>query len=486
VLPHDRPVLGVRFVQRADDKHLLMTRSDKRVVFWSDPQTFDSRPHADVVTDASPSADGELLVSASADGTAQLWSSRAASALALLRGHTNEVTRAVFGPDGRSVLTISRDRTLRRWRLVRPVMLAAGRSRQLAAALDPRNPRAVLCGEPTASPLADGPRPCRISPLADLATRGSSDGEWLTLPEDSDVVRAGFSADGNRVLGVSRSRNVDGTTRPVLWDATSRQPLAPAWLADWAWAAFAPGRAELVTLRPPAAPGAPEELAVWPQAALNQDSPGTPLLTLKLADGHVSAAALSADGRWLAAARADHVLLWDRSAPGAAPRALRGHAGDLRDLVFSADSRVLATASSDRSVRLWSMADPAAAPVLLQGGHAGAVTSVAFSPDGRQVLSGSTDGSIRLWDAGSGRELAAVQRHADAVTAVQFGADGRALLSASTDGTARYDRCEACSLPGDALQARAREAVALAGPPSAADTAALAPPSWLPRWLGGR
>lgn len=489
VLPHDRPVLGVRFVQRADDKHLLMTRSDKRVVFWSDPQTFDSRPHADVVTDASPSADGELLVSASADGTAQLWSSRAASALALLRGHTNEVTRAVFGPDGNTVLTVSRDRTLRRWRLQRPVMLAAGRSRQLAAALDPRHPRAVLCGEPAASPSDNPPSPCRISPLADLATRGNSDGEWLALPEHSEVARAGFSADGARVLGVSRSRNVDGTTRPVLWDAASRQPLTPAWLDAWAWAAFAPGRAELVTLRPPTAPGAPEELALWPQVALDKDHPGVPLLALKLADGHVSTAALSADGRWLAAARADHVLLWDRRAPTAAPRELRGHAGDLRDLVFSADSRVLATASSDRSVRLWSMAAPADAggtPVLLQGGHAGAVTTVAFSPDGRQVLTGSTDGSIRLWDAASGRELAAVPRHADAVTAVQFGADGRQLLSASTDGTVRFDPCEACSLPADALQARARDAVNLAGPPAAEDAAALAPPSWLPRWLGGR
>lgn len=486
VLPHDRPVLGVRFVQRADDKHLLMTHSDKRVVFWSDPQTSEARPHADTVTDASSSADGELLVSASADGTAQLWSSRAASALALLRGHTNEVTRAIFGLDGNSVLTISRDRTLRRWQLERPTLLAAGRSRQLAAALDPRSPRAVLCGEPAASGAADSPRPCRISPLTDLARRTSSDGEWLPLPEAAEVVRASFSADGSRVLGVSRSRNVDGTTRPVLWDAASRQPLAPDWLDSWAWAAFAPGRAELVTLRLPAAPGAPEELAVWPQRALDQDTPGPPLLALKLADGHVSTAALSADGRWLAAARADHVLLWDRSAPTAAPRELRGHRGDLRDLVFSADSAQLASASSDRSVRIWPMHNPATAPVVLQGGHAGAVTSVAFSPDGRQVLSGSTDGSIRLWDATSGRELAAVQRHADAVTAVQFGADGRQLLSASTDGTVRFDACEACSLPGDALQARARDAVNLAGPPATEDAAALAPPSWLPRWLGGR
>jgi WD40 repeat protein len=478
-LQHDRTVLGVRFVRRADDEYLLMTRSDKRVFFWSDAKTSDARSHADTVTDANPSGDGELLVSASADGTAQLWSSRAATAIAVLRGHRNEVTRAIFSPAGDAVVTVSRDRSLRRWRLARPVMLAAGRPWQLAAAIDPTGPRAVLCGETT----PQVPGHCRISPLADLATRASTAGEWLEHLNTDAVVRASFSADGKLVLGVSVNRDVYQTTKAVLWDAASRQRLKPEWLDTWAWAGFAPGRAELVTLRPPDAAGAPEELVVWPQSALGGNEPGTPLLKLTVAQGHLSAAALSADGRWLAAIRADHVLLWDRSAPTAAPRELRGHRGDLRSLVFSADSRLLATASSDRTARVWPVLG-AEAPVLLQGGHAGAVSTVAFSPDGRQVLTGSTDSSLRLWDAASGRELAAVQRHADAVTTVLFGADGQQLLSASADGTVRFDRCQACSLGAAQLQAQARAAVQLVGPPDAEDAAALTQ-GLLPRWLGG-
>jgi WD40 repeat protein len=478
-LQHDRPVLGVHFVQRADDKYLLMTRSDKRVFFWSDEKTFDARLHADAVTDANPSTDGELLVSSSADGTAQLWSSRAATAIAVLRGHRNEVTRAIFHPSGQSVITVSRDRTLRRWQLTRPVMLAAGRPWQLAAAIDPTGPRAVLCGESSAA----APQQCRISPLADLATRASTDNEWLAKVGADAVVRASFSADGRRVLGVGITQDVYQTTRPVLWDATSRQRLNPAWLDTWSWATFASGRAELVTLRPPVSPGGPEELAVWPQKALEGDEPGAPLLKLAVPQGHLSAAALSPDGRWLAAARGDHALLWDRHAPTAEPRALRGHRGDLRSLAFSPDSQTLVTASSDRTARVWPVAG-AGAPVVLQGGHAGALTSAAFSPDGRQVLTGSTDSSLRLWDAATGRELATVERHADAVTTVLFGADGQQLLSSSTDGTVRFDRCRACSLPPDDLATQARAAVQLAGPPEAEDAAALAQ-GLLPRWLGG-
>ena len=78
-----------------------------------------------------------------------------------------------------------------------------------------------------------------------------------------------------------------------------------------------------------------------------------------------------------------------------------------------------------------------------------------------------------------------MQRHADAVNAVLFGADGQQLLSASSDGTVRFDRCRACSQAGAALQAQARDAVQLAGPADLGDLAALAPPSWLPAWLGG-
>ena len=300
VLRHDRQVLGVRFVQRADDKYLLMTRSDKRVFFWSDATTFDARLHADTVTDANPSKDGELLVSSSADGTAQLWSSRAATAIAVLRGHRNEVTRAIFSPAGDAVVTVSRDRTLRRWQLTRPVMLAAGRPWQLAAAIDPTAPRAVLCGEATQAV----PGHCRITPLADLATRASTDGEWLAKVGTDAVVRASFSSDGKQVMGVGITQDIYQTTQPLLWDAASRQRLNPAWLDTWAWAAFAPGRPELVTLRPPAAPGGPEELAVWPQKALGTDQPGAPLLAVTVPQGHLLAAALSPDGRWLAASRA--------------------------------------------------------------------------------------------------------------------------------------------------------------------------------------
>ncbi|MBL8350147.1 MAG: AAA family ATPase [Burkholderiaceae bacterium] len=484
-LQHDRAVLGLRFVRRADDPTALMTRSDKRVFFWSSETSFDARSHDDWVTDVNSSADGELIASASGDGTAHLWSSRAATEIVVLRGHRNEVTKAFFSPKGDQLITASRDRTLRQWRLTRPVLLAASRQWQLSAAIDPQGQRALMCGEAA----GEAARQCRIAPLADLASRKSIDDDWLQPVPGDRVTNASFSSDGTLAMGLGQGYDVYQTGGPRLWSAATRRSLDLPWLNQWDWARFVPGRPELLTRRQTGPGHDKAELAVWPQAALATGAADAaapkPLWTTQLDQTTLGAAAASADGRWLAAAAGARVLLWNRQAAGSAPRELPGHLGDVRQLAFSSDSKALVSASADRTARVWPLGDAAAAPQVLKGGHSAALTSAAFSADGRRVVTASTDNSLRLWDAASGKELSAIHRHADAVNTVLFGPGDKTLLSASDDGTVRLDGCEYCALPIDQLQARAREAMRLIDPledGAPATTAGLG----LPRWLGGR
>lgn len=75
-------------------------------------------------------------------------------------------------------------------------------------------------------------------------------------------------------------------------------------------------------------------------------------------------------------------------------------------------------------------------------GHTRIVNMVAFSPDGKWLATASDDRTARIWDASNGRLLKTLLGHSSIVNAVAFSPDGKWLATASKDTTVRVHPLE--------------------------------------------
>jgi cytochrome c len=163
---------------------------------------------------------------------------------------------------------------------------------------------------------------------------------------------------------------------------------------------------------------------------------------LRFHDGAVNAVAILKDGRIATGSADARIAIWQ---PGEQEpqTVLYGHTAPVVALAQSPDGATLASASWDRTARLWSLAGGAS---RLFEGHAQNVNGVAFAPDGHVLVTAGYDATLRIWPL-TGAASPIVKAMPTPLNAVAVAPDGE-IVTAGADGKV-YFLSPAGELRGD-------------------------------------
>lgn len=111
------------------------------------------------------------------------------------------------------------------------------------------------------------------------------------------------------------------------------------------------------------------------------------------------------------------------------------HTDAVRNVAWSPDGRLIATASRDGTARVWSAQSRQCTHAL--AGHGDMVEMVAWSPDSTKVVTASRDRTARVWDVATGRTLAELAAGGDVCRAVAWSGDGTLIATGCRDRVIR-------------------------------------------------
>jgi WD40 repeat protein len=267
--------------------------------------------------------------------------------------------------------------------------------------------------------------------------------------ENGAVLTAGNAAKSKLVL------MVEGKAKPKMPPKKDLPADAIAVLKAWIDAGAEPSAstaaAALPDIKPRVTRAAPVHALAWSpdgkaiaaggykEARLLDPATGQVMRTLSGAGDAVRALAFSPDGKLIVGAggppsRGGEAVVWD-AATGERLRTLEGHRDCVGAAVFSPNGRFLATASYDKSIRLWYPGTGRERVRLRE--HLDAVFGLAFSPDGKWLASASGDRTVKIWDVTEGSRLFTLSDAQDTLYAVAFHPSGKRLAAAGADKVLR-------------------------------------------------
>nr|BFE57367.1 hypothetical protein GCM10020063_018930 [Dactylosporangium thailandense] len=371
--------------------------------------------HDAAVLDVAASFDGALLVTASADGTAKLWSTRTGEAL-WTATQNGVVPCCAIAPNGRWCVTGTDDGDV----IVRDAgtgmpmqQLSASFRRITSVAIAPDMSWIVTAADSRAR-------------IWDVAT-----GECLaTLTDHEDEVYLAVVSSDGRWLATACA---DGRVR--LWDAET-------WELRHVFNVFPATSRFSATVGRRGATLAIANDCSW---LLTGSSEGTVSMWdltggtgKEIATHHVSTintCAISPDDTWFLTADANGLIQITDVETGHAEELLRGHRAAVSSCVITADGGSVISVGEDRSARVWKVKSSRSHVVL--AGHTRGVLSCGFSPSGATLVSSDSMGTVAVWDLGTMRRTRTLTNAGERASCCRVSPSGALVVAAFDSGAVR-------------------------------------------------
>ena len=398
---HRQNVLGLDF---SPDGRMLVTAGDDGIIIWQVTEgTSQSSSGAWISSEllerefapvraVAFSPDGySLAAGSSIEAAILVWNVQAVfghgfSGGTILRGHTDAVSGLAFSPDGKTLVSVSWDSTLRLWDIPSKLPSQTGSTITSRAAINGHEGYVMSVSvSPDGKLIASGgvDKTVRIWRMNDLQPAAAP------LTGHEDWVRSViFQPNGLLIASAGWDKSIR------FWKSDSFQPVgqpySPSGKAVYRLA-FNPAGDVLAA----ASEGPTDGITLWRSADFSKENPRK-VISIP-AQRAVYAMAVSPDGRILAAGGTDkRVTLWNIDDGKQIGGDLAGHAGDVLDIAFSPDGSLLASGGSDAEIILWDVQTGLRLGRPLHG-HSDFVNAVSFRPDGKVLASGSADKNIVLW-----------------------------------------------------------------------------------------
>ena len=431
-LPENREVRWIQF--SADGNWLVACGPRGIVTLWNvvsnaEPRVL--RPHDVTIRSVTFSGDGRWLATGSSDQSIKILELATGTKLLTLRGHENSVCPVVFSPDGTRLASGSADQTVKLWDI------------------RPAEPQLIRTGD------KEGIESLwfHFSPDSSLmvgADSGANMQVWETVSRRERLSLTpgrrgplGFSADNKSLVVL----NTD-PWRVEIHNIAERKMDRSVPLEDLPPNNYLRGLAAAPAQRLLAA-STKDAIYLWDLFS------GRKLLKLQTSNT-VRMLVFSPDQStligWTDDFRDD--VNWPVTMHFGEARSLRliksmpvhSYNGNPGDIAFSADGKSMATAGGFRkTVDLWDVGT--GQHIVALTGHRQSTFGVSFSPDGKILASGSSDGTVKLWSIALRQEVATLQFNEDElpdvdirVNAVRFSPDGNTLVAISHPGVLKYFR----------------------------------------------